>query len=244
MRSVSTMLWLTVCCLPAAAAGTREVEVDPGLIVLRVEAPAGADISWEARQPLTLPLQLFEESSACVFCQHTAGIVVVVSDVIDWDARKRDRTTWIVKVGADPVDPPDPISFGFAKFAADNAPLITDSGRRHIRAVALNFRAAADAIKAGQVISLESATAHVARLNATTLGADVTAWNAWLMKIGYAVDNFEDSQKIANIKHKEIVFREIADGLISVAPRESVILTPTMPRKTICIDGKCYEMAP
>lgn len=249
-RTVPLLWCLLLPCLPVDAAGTRELAVAPGLVVLRVEAAAGADISWEARQPMTLPLQTFEESTACVFCEHVPGRqLVVVSDVIDWEARKRDRTTWIVTVGngPTPVPPPGPqpipVDFGFVEFASKHASLIQPAGIKHIRTVAANFTQVAAAIRDGKVITLESATSHASRLNATTLGADVTAWNGWLLKIGYAVDKLEDDGTIATIQQKAAVFDEIAAGLNQFADSKKVSVKQGNPA-VVCVDGTCWEVTP
>jgi hypothetical protein len=245
------LLWLLLTCLPAGAAGTREVAVAPGLVVLRVEAAAGADISWEARQPMTLPLQTFEGATACVFCEHTVGRqVVVVSDVIDWDARKRDKTTWIVTVGTGPtpVPPPvppqpEPADFGFVEFASKHASLIQSAGIKHIRTVAGNFSHAADAIREGKLLSLQSATDHASRLNAATLGSDVVAWNGWLLKVGYAVDRLEDEGTVKTVQQKAQVFDEIAAGLIKFADAQRVTVSRSLPA-IVCVNGTCVEVAP
>lgn len=107
-RRVFGAVLIALVCLSQAAADTKTVQTSPGLIELRIAAPAGADVSWEAKQPFDLTFKTFEGSSVAVFCWHKSGTVVLSSDVIDWDARKRDKTTWIVNVDGDSPDPPDP----------------------------------------------------------------------------------------------------------------------------------------
>lgn len=91
----------------------QQLKATPGLIELRIdELPAGADITWEARQPLSLPFRTYENGAVIVF--HTAdsgvkpgGQIVVTSDVIDWEGRKRDKTSYIITIEG-PTPPPDP----------------------------------------------------------------------------------------------------------------------------------------
>ena len=91
------------------------VDVPPGMIVLSVERPGpDSDISWEVRDPIDLDYRLFEGNT--LFCTHgdPGDRFVVVSDVIDWESRKRDKRTRIVRVAGDPKpdddedDPDDP----------------------------------------------------------------------------------------------------------------------------------------
>lgn len=100
----------SICGL-AAGGEPQRVLVRPGLVELRLpELPEGADVTWEAREPLTLDYRSYEGGSVLV-THLTSGQAVLVSDVIDWQAKRRDRTTWIVVVqpGPQPPSPPVPV---------------------------------------------------------------------------------------------------------------------------------------
>lgn len=81
-----------------------------GLVELRLPTvPPGADITWEARQPLDLDFRAYENGSVIVFYAGQPGQLVVTSDVIDWDKKARDKTSWIVTIeGKLPDVKPDP----------------------------------------------------------------------------------------------------------------------------------------
>jgi len=102
---------LASICGLAAGGEPQRVLVRPGLVELRLpELPEGADVTWEAREPLTLDYRSYEGGSVLV-TYLTSGQAVLVSDVIDWAAKKRDRTTWIlfVQPGPQPPSPPVPV---------------------------------------------------------------------------------------------------------------------------------------
>lgn len=105
------LVW--IASLPAIAGETQRITVRPGLVELRLPgAPAGADISWEAKDPITLDFKSYESGSVLV-TYLASGTAIFASDVIDWEHRHRDRTTWIVTVeGSVPVNPvkPDPVN--------------------------------------------------------------------------------------------------------------------------------------
>jgi len=95
----------SICGLVAGGEPQR-VLVRPGLVELRLpELPEGADVTWEAREPLTLDYRSYEGGSVLV-TYLTSGQAVLVSDVIDWAAKKRDRTTYILFVQGPPVPGP------------------------------------------------------------------------------------------------------------------------------------------
>lgn len=81
-----------------------------GLVELRLPTvPPGADITWEARQPLDLDFRAYENGSVIVFYAGQPGQLVVTSDVIDWEKKARDKTSWIVTIeGKVPDVKPDP----------------------------------------------------------------------------------------------------------------------------------------
>ncbi|HLO97467.1 MAG TPA: hypothetical protein VK171_02630, partial [Fimbriimonas sp.] len=93
------------------SAEPQRLTAKPGLVELRLtNAPAGADISWEARQPLTAEYRQYEGGTVLV-THATSGQLVFVSDVIDWEAKRREKTTWIVDISSTPpgpVVPPEP----------------------------------------------------------------------------------------------------------------------------------------
>ena len=100
-----------LACSSLASADTQRVDAKPGLVELAA-GPFGdaVDVSWEARQPYTLEFktyQLADGRSVAVF-YGLPGEYVVISDVIDWDARKRTKTTFIVNVEGDTPTPPNP----------------------------------------------------------------------------------------------------------------------------------------
>lgn len=113
--SKNALLFLLICLAnwPAMAGETQRLTVRPGLVELRLPgAPAGADISWEAKEPITADFRSYESGSVLV-TYLASGTAVFASDVIDWERRQRDRTTWIVTVeGSAPVTPvkPDPVT--------------------------------------------------------------------------------------------------------------------------------------
>jgi hypothetical protein len=81
-----------------------------GLVELRLPTvPPGADITWESRQPLDLDFRAYEGGSVIVFYAGQPGQLVVTSDVIDWEKKARDKTSWIVTIeGKVPDVKPDP----------------------------------------------------------------------------------------------------------------------------------------
>lgn len=93
----------------------RHLTVPPGLIELRLSAaPEGSDISWEAVSPLAADFRVYEGGHVLV-TYAADGRLVFSSDVIDWDGKRRDKTSWIVTVdglapppGPKPPDPPKP----------------------------------------------------------------------------------------------------------------------------------------
>jgi len=87
----------------------QRISVRSGLVELRLrDVPNGADVSWEARDPVATDFRVYEGGSVLVTYLES-GSAVFGSDVIDWENRKRDRTTWIVVVEAGPNPKPDPV---------------------------------------------------------------------------------------------------------------------------------------
>lgn len=87
-----------------------EMKVSPGLVELRLPTVApGADISWEAKQPLTLPFKgPYDNGSVIVLNAASAGQYVVSADIIDWEAKKRTKYQFIITAEGTPPNPPQP----------------------------------------------------------------------------------------------------------------------------------------
>lgn len=120
MKYLTTIIAL-LCCTISLAAEPQRITAKPGLIELRLtSAPAGADISWESRQPLTAEYRQYEGGTVLV-SYATSGQLVFVSDVIDWEAKKREKTTWIVDISSTPgpVIPPIPEPVPLTGLAAE-----------------------------------------------------------------------------------------------------------------------------
>ena len=111
-----------LCASVAFGAEPQRISAKPGLIELRLSnAPDGADISWEARQPLTQEYRQYEKGEVLV-THATTGQLVFVSDVIDWENRKREKTTWIVDITSTPPSPgpaPEPQPVPLTGLSAD-----------------------------------------------------------------------------------------------------------------------------
>lgn len=109
---VSLSILLLSLLAHLARAEQIELKVPAGLVELKLSDPifSGADISWEAKQPATLLFKgPYDQGTVIVFNAPSAGQYVVVADVIDWEAKKRTKTTWVVTVeGPLPPNPPQP----------------------------------------------------------------------------------------------------------------------------------------
>lgn len=214
--------WLFVI-VSAACGDTRTVQAKPGLIELRIDAPAGADVSWESRQPLDLVIRTYEAGNVAIFCRHNAGRVVIVSDVIDWEARKRTKTTWLVDIDGEspsppsPPDPepppPEPTRYGLDRVASE-ALLAVPAGSRSIApAVASNFTTASGMIRAGGLRTIDAALEHVREANRAVFGSHRASWEPWLEKVGFAVDALQDAGKLKSVNDYADALTEIANGL-------------------------------
>lgn len=92
----------------AVAGDPQNITVRPGLVELRLrDVPPGSDVSWEARDPLTADFRCYEGGTVLV-TYLVSGSAVFASDVIDWEHRRRDRTTWIVTIDGEAPRPPKP----------------------------------------------------------------------------------------------------------------------------------------
>ncbi len=113
VRNIRRAILLSLIALLASVAHGEQIAItaQPGLVELKLTDPifSGADISWEAKQPLTLPFKgPYDGGTTIVFHASTAGQYVVVADVIDWEAKKRTKTQWVVTVEGPPPNPPKP----------------------------------------------------------------------------------------------------------------------------------------
>lgn len=116
----------------AAKADSKTIDAKPGLVELDAGSFTGdIAISWEARQPVALSYKTYhldDNRRVCVFHAVQNTQYVIVSDVIDWDQRKRVKTSWIVNVGKpgpgpepNPGPTPGPRPLGFAGDVYDAA---------------------------------------------------------------------------------------------------------------------------
>ena len=169
--TAAAVIVLTLSALAQLVAGAepKRVTVAPGMIELRLEAvPDDSDISWEARSPLTLDYRVYEKGTVFVTARATPGQFIVSSDVIEWDAKKRTKTTWIVTVGSPPDPGPDPrpdptIPQGFAGEVYRVARPINEPAKA--LAYATNFETIASKIAAGGITSIQQAHDEITAIN-------------------------------------------------------------------------------
>jgi len=108
MKRLVMALAMLLLVANAFAGDPQGVTVRPGLVELRLrDVPPGSDVSWEARDPLTADFKCYEGGTVLV-TYLASGSAVFASDVIDWEHRRRDRTTWIVTVDGEAPSPPKP----------------------------------------------------------------------------------------------------------------------------------------
>lgn len=203
-----------------AQADTKQVTATNRLVRLEVSAGDGVDVSWEAREPLDLYF-LTERTAggkACVFFYVAGERVVIVSDVIDWDGRKRTKDTWIVTTeGPAPPPPgpqpptPQPDRYGLSAVAKAALAKVTDRSLQ--AALAANFSSTASAVAAGGLRSVDDARKAIQVANRATLGSSEGLWRPWLLDVGRAVDALEDGGQIATVKDYGVALAEIAKGL-------------------------------
>lgn len=248
------MIWLRpaiscAVCLALSGGTVDALDVTPGnpvppFTLVRIKLDPG-ERAWILGADL-MPVDVEKTASGGLVFTAKPGRYAILAFT---ETSQEQRIVEIKDDG--PPPPPPPANFGFEKFAFDNCQLIAVAGRRHVPKIAGNFTSTAAAIRRGDVLTLESSTAHIARQNAATLGSDVTAWNGWLMKIGYAVDRFEDEEKIKTVTHKAQVFEEIAAGLRKFAQQEGIttsimryprVMVPIT--QSTCVSGDCVGVAP
>jgi len=200
--------------LPAMLLGQVErITLPRGLCELSVSSPDGADVSWEARQPASLDHRIYslaDGRSVVVFV--LAKESVIVSDVIDWDARKRTKKTWIVSPdspdpdpgpdpGPDPDPDPDPDLEGFAAEVFRRKALIDDDPNA-LRLAEVFRDVASQASELGAVVVVADLTAGIKSLG---LPNEWQPFLDWLS--AELTDRAQSRPEIVS------VYAEIAEGL-------------------------------
>jgi hypothetical protein len=228
-------------------AETREIEVPKrSLAEIRLDVEPGdsVDIDWEARDPIRLPARSYEGGRVFVFWSGDGDAVLwIVSDVIDWDARTRTKTRWLVTLGDgdgpddpdDPPDPPDPPpdddeppnAFRVGKMAYDQAMLIPAAARAKASQIATIYASGSSKLAglSGDAVTLTSmAAADIHYETSMALGEDREAWRQWRLAMKKA---FEDSwrQSSRTKDHTVGMFREISEALnlLSVSKSRPVV---------------------
>lgn len=198
-----------------SAGEPRRVNVGAGLIELRIDkAPVDCDITWESREPLTLDYRVYENGR--VFVTYAIeGTIVVSSDVIDWNAKTRDKTTWIVTVGKLPgPQPPVPVPVDPVLppgIAIDVYRTARDIGSpAEAKAYANNFLAVAAEIGAGAITSTAAAAKRIGELNAVVAPGNAR-WKALGRKVG---DYLNAQSTLSEVKK---TFEDVALGLNAAA---------------------------
>jgi len=194
-----------------ASAQTENVEIKPGLNQLSVALPAGSDITWECRQPLTTQHLVFtttDGDSVCAF-YLAAGNAVFVSDLIDWDERRREKKTWIVSVTGDNPSP-DPELDGIA---GDVFAMAKSIGQPTISAAfAANYFQLASLVRSGGVANLGSGRDWIHDANREIDGEIDPRWR----QVGELVGQYltEHAQALPALSEAA---EEIAKGLEAAA---------------------------
>ena len=197
---------------PAMLLGQVErITLPRGLCELSVSAPDGSDVSWEARQPASLDHRIYslaDGRNVVVFV--LAKESVLVSDVIDWDARKRTKKTWIVSLDNPDPDPgpdpgpgpdPDPDLEGFAAEVFRRKSLI-DDGPNALRLAEVFRDVASQANELGSVVVVAELTAGIKLLGLPNEGQPVLDWLS-----AELTDRAQSRPEIVS------VYAEIAEGL-------------------------------
>jgi hypothetical protein len=197
------------------AGDPQTITVKPGMIEIRLPSvPSAADVTWESRQPLTLDYKTYDTGT--VLSTHSSyavnGEIIVVSDVIDWDARKRDKTTWIVKIdGAapTPVPPVPPAPTPVTGFALEIYNAVKPIGEApKAKLFAANYDTVVSEIGAGALQSIASIRARIIELN-RPLQAQTRDQRWWA--VGKLIDaKLATVSTAAQVKD---VFEQVAIGL-------------------------------
>lgn len=110
MKRRIIILPLLLLLVAPLLADSQSLVSEPGLVELRIDKPDGAEVSlsWEPRDPVDLQYRTYEGSTVMVFYGEPGKRIVVMSELIHWDARRVEKTTWIVTVRGNEPDPDPP----------------------------------------------------------------------------------------------------------------------------------------
>lgn len=211
---------VAVAFVGGAAQVQQQVAVTTNSSVHVQAAPAaspGSDITWEIREPVGHSFLPSKDNRSIVFFTDGLSRIVVVCDVIDWDARRRDRVETIVTPGNGPtplpVDPkpvPGPRPNGFAGEVYDQAVPV----KRPSDALKLsdNYENVSAQIAAGGITTMEQANQEIARQNRELkLGSEWKPFGTW---IGSQFD-----QRVDELPEAHDMMHEASVGLGSAGGR-------------------------
>ena len=270
---IHTLLWLALSALPAAAATIEgPTEVEPGTLV---RVTAKLDDNHSADWTL-FPFQLDHETTTdgrLLFAAPCAGVSTVFVELRDlWveDGRvlstKTRHTISIVQDGPPtppaPPTPPEPDKpappapddlQGIARVAYEAVAAIAPTHRSLAPKIAANFQAAAAAIAAGTVRSLDDALKQVQTTNASTLsGPTRDAWAPALERIGLRWTELVNAQVIRTVKDADKQLREVSRGILLVPDATSMLApsgtpqievhTPVSPQQTEVIQAPAQHV--
>jgi len=211
---------VAVAFVGGAAQVQQQVAVTTNSSVHVQTAPAaspGSDITWEIREPVGHSFLPSKDNRSIVFFTDGLSRIVVVCDVIDWDARRRDRVETIVTPGNSPaplpVDPkpvPGPRPNGFAGEVYDQAVPV----KRPSDALKLsdNYENVSAQIAAGGITTMDQANQEIARQNRELkLGPEWKPFGTW---IGSQFD-----QRVDELPEAHDMMHEASVGLGSAGGR-------------------------
>lgn len=217
-NKLSLLMWLL---FTAATAGgePRYVTAQPGLVELRLEATASSDITWEAREPVTIDYRLYEAKTVLV-TYLASGRAIIISDVIDWELKKRDKTTWIITVGDAPTPPAPGPPPGPAPTPVPPLPAVAAEVYRMARAInqpeaairyGMAFRTVSSEIGAG---SLTSALQVQQRIREVCRGIapGTDSWKAVGSVIAERLKPLQSVQEIRGVLEEVALGLEAAGG--------------------------------
>lgn len=215
--SCRSLVLALLCSSLAKAAGTERVTADLGLVELRLIAPAGADVSWDARKPLDLSWRSYEGGSVCVFCAHYKGTYVLLSDVIDWEARKRDKTTWIVTIGDDPgpgpgPDPKPPPPATFADWVRGEVAKVPATGRNLAAAIGQAYSAIADRCGVDLFTPQDIREATRVAIRSAVPDEHKAAWRPFFERLADELFKW-DGQSSRRWQDYQATWKQIAEGM-------------------------------
>lgn len=235
--------WLAFCLTGWCLAESKQITTKERLVEIVTPAPLGGDVTvdWEAREPLDLRYFTYRtaEGKSVVVFYMPADRVVMLSDMIDWEAKDRDarrqKITWIVTYdGLTPVPPgpgptppptpptpppPAPDEFGLVSVAKEARSKIPagELGLDLLPRVRANFLTTASVCAAGGISTLDGARDHIRQANMETFGGQQTektrAWHAWLMAVAAKLDELRTAGRLTDAKSFGRAMAEIAKGL-------------------------------